>query len=70
MKQDISITVKGKQHDWTFTFKADPAHLAEWRADGLEVHVIECRVPFWMAGTPLAPLWCGLQGIWRWMRLW
>lgn len=38
MKRQLSITVRGKQHEWTFHFDGNPKHLAEWREDGLIVN--------------------------------
>ncbi len=33
----MTVVVHGHTHDWSFSFDGDPAFLAEWREDGLDV---------------------------------
>ena len=47
-KKLLSITVKGKQHEWGFNFYADPKHIPTWIEDGLDVVQIENIVPEWI----------------------
>ena len=70
MKRTISITVKGKQKTWAFSFEGDPAHLADWEADGLEVCEVLNTIPLWVQQMGLTRLWCRVQDAWNWMRLW
>lgn len=70
MKRPMFITVRGKQHEWCFAFDADDAHIGDWRADGLEVFVIEASVPEWVAAVGLARPWSALQSFWQWLRIW
>jgi hypothetical protein len=65
-----SITVKGKSHTWSFTFKGDPAHLADWRADGLDVSQVLNRVPAWAQQLGLTRPWVLVQDAWRFLRFW
>lgn len=57
----LSITVRGREHEWCFRFYGDPAHLDDWRADGLDVYAVENVIPRW-AGM-WARLWCWVQDI-------
>jgi hypothetical protein len=70
VKRPMFIEVRGNQHRWSFNFDGDPAHLADWRADGLEVNVIEGSVPYGIAGTLLMRPWLWLQRAWQWLRMW
>lgn len=45
MKKPLTITVRGKQHEWNFEIQADPRYLQEWRDDGLEIYEIENSIP-------------------------
>ena len=43
MKKLLSVTVRGRDNEYCFTFYGDPRHLESWRADGLEVYEV-CNV--------------------------
>ena len=70
MKRTMFIEVRGKQHTWSFSFEGDPTHIADWRADGLEVNEVAGTVPFAVAGTPLTKPWLAAQRLWQWLRVW
>jgi hypothetical protein len=70
MRQTLSITVRGKRHTWAFNFKGDPADLAEYEADGLEVYEVMNTIPAWAQGVGLAHIWCAAQDAWRFLRYW
>lgn len=70
MKRLMSIEVRGRERTWGFLFEGDPAHLADWRADGLEVHEVCNVVPEWIARLGLTRPWCWAQDAWQWVRLW
>ena len=70
MKQQFSITVRGKRATYAFTFTGDPAHLEGWRADGLEVDQIVNTVPLWAQRLGLTRPWCFVQDVWQWLRVW
>ena len=62
MRQNIEVTIRGKQKEWGFVFKGDPKYLEEWRADGLEVAVLLNRIPQWaqrlgLSALPAAASW-------------
>ncbi len=65
----MSIAVRGKSKEWTFSFYADPRYVEEWRSDGLEIYVIENTVPMWVP-SPLIRAWCFLQDTvnFKWLR--
>ena len=70
MKQKISITVKGRNSSWSFQFLGDPKHLAQWRADGLEVAEVLNTVPQWAVQLGLLKPWVRIQDIWQLIKLW
>lgn len=70
MNKMLSITVKGKHKTWCFNFKSDPKYLAEWEADGLEVYEVCNTIPVWAQQMGLTHVWCRVQDLWQWMRLW
>lgn len=59
----------GNGHEWGFTVRADPAHLPEWRAAGLEVYELAATVPAWVAAIGLARPWAAVQAAWQWLRV-
>jgi hypothetical protein len=50
---------------WTFHFYGDPKHIEEWRADGLEVYVVENTIPVWAVECGLTRIWCAVQDLWQ-----
>lgn len=71
MNRNLSITVRGRSGaQYSFTFKADPAYLDEWRADGLEIYELLNTVPVWAQRMGLTHVWCRVQDAWQWARLW
>lgn len=70
MKQNFSITVRGKRATYAFTFTGDPAHLEGWRADGLEVDQVLNTVPVWAVSLGLTRPWCWAQDALQWLRVW
>ncbi len=63
MKTLLIIAVQGKEHLWQFPTYGDPKYLDEWRADGLDVHVVEYTIPAWVAVLGMARPWCFVQDI-------
>lgn len=59
----MMIEVRGKHKRWSFGFYGDPQYLEEWRADGLEVNVVENTFPLWVADWGLVRPWCFVQDI-------
>ena len=57
------IEVRGKRSTWSFNFYGNPAHLDDWRADGLIVNVIENTIPMWVANAGLTRAWVFLQDL-------
>ncbi len=70
MRKNIEVTIRGKQKTWGFVFKADPKHLDEWRADGLEVDEVLNIIPQWAQRIGLTRIWCAVQDAWQWLRVW
>jgi hypothetical protein len=71
MKQWYSVDVRGLHKQWGFPIKAKPEHVADWRADGIEVTgPILNTIPWWAAWPPLIDIWIAVQDAWRWLRMW
>lgn len=66
----LSVTVRGRQHTWCFNFYGDPSYIEEWRADGLEIDVIENVIPRWIADMGLTRAWCFVQDVWNFKNPW
>ena len=64
------MCVKGKRHYWTFDFYGDPKYLTEWRADGLDVGVVENTVPVLIAELGLTRAWCFAQDLFGFRNPW
>jgi hypothetical protein len=71
MKRPMFVDVRGRSGEsYSFEFRGDPAHLSDWRADGLEVYEIAASVPEWLAWCPAMNLYIGAQRLWQWLRVW
>jgi len=64
------IEVRGKNKSWCFHFYGDPQYLPEWRADGLEVNVIENSVPVWAVKARLLRPYVFLQDVFNFKNPW
>lgn len=66
----LSVTVRGNRKTWVFNFYGDPRYIEEWRADGLEIDVIENVIPEWVVHAGLTRPWCFLQDVFNfnWFR--
>lgn len=67
-RKRMSIVVQGRQKRWSFTFYGDPAHLPDWRADGLDVVEVVNVIPWWAARWPRA--WCFAQDVFNFRNPW
>lgn len=63
MKHRYGVHIRGNQHLWIFHVDAPPEHVADWRADGLEVDELYNSIPFWAQQAGLTLLWCFVQDI-------
>jgi len=70
MSKRMFVTVRGKRHEWSFKFDGDPAHIAEWQADGLEVYILENSIPAWVADLGMARQWCFVQDLFNFRNPW
>jgi hypothetical protein len=70
VKGTCQIVVRGKTKTWAFNFPADPKHLPEWEADGLEVYEVCNTIPEWVVDIGLLRLWVRVQDAWKFLRMW
>lgn len=66
----LSITVRGAQKTWSFSFYGDPKHIEEWRDDGLDVVEICNTVTEWVNDLGLVRPWCFVQDILNFRSPW
>lgn len=64
-KKLLTIKVRGKEREWSFTFNGDPKYIDAWRADGLQVSELVNTIPLWVAnlGPRAIQLWCIAQDV-------
>jgi hypothetical protein len=62
------LLIRGQRHEWQLPVYADPKHVADWRADGIEIHESVGRVPTWLAWAARPIM--AVQRAWQWLRLW
>lgn len=64
MKKPYTIEVRGREHTWGFDVQADPAHVEEWRADGVEVlGPTIYSIPEIIVNAGLTRAWCFLYDL-------
>lgn len=59
------IQVDGKEHEWSVHALMTQTQVDDMRADGVEVGVIENKIPFWVADAGLIGPWCFFQDLWN-----
>ena len=62
MKKMYSLEIRGKESSWGFPVELDPAHVDEYRADGLVVMEICNTIPEWVP-SHMIRVWCFFQDI-------
>ena len=66
--QKYILTVRGRRHEWSFTVKGKPEWVDDWRADGLEVYLLEYSIPGWVISAGLGHIWVAGQDALKWLR--
>ena len=71
MKQRMCVNVVTKiGRKFGFPFEGDPQYLEDWRAEGLDIDIVENTIPVWAVSFGLLRPWIAMQDAWRWLRLW
>jgi hypothetical protein len=60
-----SIEVRGKHHKWGVTWNAPQSQIDAMREDGIDVHIIENSIPYWVVSIGLLRPWCFVQDVWN-----
>ena len=70
MNRPMLLIVRDQNgHEWCFTVRADPTHLHEWRAAGLDVCELAATIPAWVAASGMSRPWVAVQAAWQWLRV-
>lgn len=59
----MSITVQGKQKNWSFNFWGNQEFLLGWQNDGLDIVIIENTIPQLVVDLGLTKIWCFFQSL-------
>ena len=70
MTRRYSLIVHGKHRTWSFTIDAYPAHVDDWRADGLIVDELIYSIPKWAVDAGLTRVWCRCSDVFNFRRPW
>ena len=63
-KKLYSLNIRGRHKEWGFPIWADPKHVEDWRADGLNVDEIVNIIPEWWVNAGFSVrLWCFFQDL-------
>lgn len=59
----MSITVQGKQKNWSFNFWGNQEFLLGWQNDGLDIVIIENTIPQLVVDLGITKIWCFFQSL-------
>ncbi len=62
-KKLMSITVQGKNHDYSFNFYGEKKYLEEWRNEGLVIDEVLNTIPVFVVRLKLTRVWVKLQDV-------
>ena len=65
MRKLYSITVRGKNHKWSFSTYIDPKHLKDYREDELEIDELLNTIPEFIVNSGFTREWVFLQDLWN-----
>lgn len=68
MKKNYTITIKGKEHNWSIITQAEPEHVKDWVEDGLEVYELIYSIPVWVVDLGLEKIWIVVANIFNFRK--
>lgn len=63
-----NLEIRGYRHLWGIDVMADPKHVADWQADGLNVTETLNTIPEWVVDLGLVRMWCLFQDLFNFKR--
>lgn len=63
MKQQVMLTVRGKQHEWCVHCDMSKSQIDDMIADGVDLGVVYNSFPEWVAPAGLARPWCFIEDL-------
>jgi hypothetical protein len=60
----VVLEVRGKTSSWLVEGEASQEQVDAMRADGLDIGILENKVPFWVVSCGLLRPWCFAQDVW------
>ena len=70
MTKLYSLAIRGRKKSWGFRIEADPRHVEDWRADGLELSEIVNTIPVWVVNLGLLRPYIILQDLFYMRNPW
>lgn len=61
----VIMEVRGKTSSWIITGDASREQIDAMRADGLDVGIVENKIPAWVVDVGLLKPWCFVQDVWN-----
>lgn len=62
-KKLLQLKIQTAAGLWSFEVLADPKHLEEWHAAGLDIGVIQNKIPDWLPSWIAAKHWAFMQDL-------
>lgn len=63
MAKNVSLVVRGKQHEWAVDCVMKQNQIDAMREDGLDIDEPLYRIPLWVAELGFARPWCFCQDV-------
>jgi hypothetical protein len=65
MRHKATISVRGREHEWSVTWDAPQGQIDAMRDDGIDVGLVMHTVPEWAVSVGLLRPWCFVQDVWN-----
>lgn len=63
LKRRVTLSVRGKAHEWAIDCDMKQDQIDAMTADGIEVGIVHHSVPMWAVDLGLLRPWCFVQNV-------